>query len=93
MYLGMTTLTFAVGWLGLLWAPLGALSALIVAIGFMFLPVELLHRRGENIQYFGIGGRDDLVDESTVRRAVRSTRQALKISLLILPVYVLGAHL
>ena len=92
MYLGMTTLTFAVGWLGLLWAPLGALSALIVAIGFMFLPVELLHRRGENIQHSGIGGRDDLVDESTVHRAVRSTRQALKISLLILPVYVLGAH-
>ena len=92
MYLGMTALTVAVGWIGVLWSPLASLSALIVAMGFMFLPIEWLHRRGENVKCSGIGGRSDLIEESMTVRALRSSRQALKVSLIVFPLYLLGAH-
>ena len=93
MYVGMTSLTLAVGWLGVLWSPLASVSALFVAMGFMLLPTELLYRRGELPQNLGIGGRSDKVEESSFTRARRSFWQAGKMSLFVLPIYCLGIHI
>lgn len=96
MYLSMAGLTLGSVWLEGLWSGLAGASALIVALGFMLLPTEWLSARGESPIDFGIGGRSRLsgsLPESSWSRIRRSTRQALKISLLILPAYWVATHL
>lgn len=95
MYLAMAVLTVVSIWVEALWVYLAGVGALVVALGFMMLPTELLHRRGESPHHFGIGGRADLPirAESSSARAWRSTRQAIKISLIILPAYWVATHL
>jgi hypothetical protein len=93
VYGAVTALTFAVGWLDVLWSPLAGLSGLIVALAFMWVPTELLHRRGESPLRSGIGGRADGVDEHLRERLLRLTRQAVLVALCILPLYALGTSL
>ncbi len=97
IYLIMTIGTVVVDQLASIWSALASVSVLIIALGFIFLPTEWLIARGESPRKFGIGGKsnrlatDDI--ETAQRRAWRSTKQALWISLLIFPLFIAGTHL
>jgi membrane protease YdiL (CAAX protease family) len=83
VYLLMTLITLVVGWLQGSVALLAGYGALISALAFMYLPTEVLTRRGEDPVHFGIGAG----------AVLHSARHALKLSLLVLPLYALGYHL
>ena len=95
LYLMMTLGTLVLDQLARAWSPLASVSVLLVALGFIFLPTEWLIRRGESPLSFGIGGRADLEShqrESLWRRSWRSCKQALWISLLVFPLFIVGTH-
>ena len=83
VYVIMTLVTVGVGALQGSVALLAGYGALISALAFMYLPTELLARRGERARDFGIGAGS----------AARSVKSALKLTLLVLPLYALGYHL
>lgn len=96
LYLIMTLGTFLLDQLANMWGVFSSASVLLVALGFIFLPTEWLLRRGESPLSFGIGGRADLEplhNEDLLKRSWRSSRQALKISLIVFPLFIIGTHL
>jgi membrane protease YdiL (CAAX protease family) len=94
IYLIMTLGTVGVDQLANVWPLFSSISVLIVALGFIFLPTEWLLSRGESPHLFGIGGRADKpkIVERGSQRAWRCTKQALWISALIFPLFILGNH-
>ena len=72
-------LGLAQGWVG--W--LSGYVLFLVALSFIYLPTEWLSRRGENLQSFGIGNG----------RLGPALKQTLRVSLCILPLYVVGFQL
>ncbi len=83
LYALMTLLTVGVGFAQGSLAALAGYGALISALGFIYLPTELLARRGLSPLSFGIGAGS----------IPRSAKGALLIALLILPPYALSYHL
>lgn len=82
LYALMTLLTLVVGWIQGSIALIAGYGALISALAFIYLPTEVLLRRGEDVQSFGIGA-------GTISRSILL---ALKMSLIILPIYTIAYH-
>lgn len=83
LYALMTLITVLVGWLQGSVAALAGYGALISALAFIYLPTELLARRGEPPARFGI-------DAGSLWGSVRG---ALLLSVIVLPLYAGAYHL
>jgi len=79
----MTLITVGVGVAQGALAWVAGYGVLITALAFMYLPTWALERRGERPEAFGIGSG----------HALRATRGALKVGLIIFPLYVGAYHL
>jgi membrane protease YdiL (CAAX protease family) len=83
LYLLMTLITVGVGVAQGALAWVAGYGVLITALAFMYLPTWALERRGERPEDFGIGSG----------RALRATRGALKVGLIVFPLYIGAYHL
>ncbi len=80
--LSVMVITTSVSWGGQALPWLGAWGALLIALVFLYLPVEVLERKGVDVRQFGIG-RGDLK---------LGLRNWLLISIIVLPPYALCFH-
>ena len=75
-------LTTAISWLGQIWPAFGGWSALLIALVFIYVPVEILERRGVSFKKMGIW-----------RGALKSGfRNFFFVSLVVLPPYAVCFH-
>ena len=83
VYWAMLLLTVAVGWAQEALPWVASYGLLLTALAFVYLPTEVLLRRGEDPRSFGVG----------VGRPLPALRGALWVSLLTLAPYAVGYHL
>ena len=75
-------LTTTISWLGQIWPAFGGWSALLIALVFIYVPIEILERRGVSLKEMGIW-----------RGALSSGfRNFLFVSLIVLPPYAVCFH-
>ena len=72
----------ALSWIGVFFSTIADWSGLLTALIFLYLPIEVIERRGESLTDYGVG----------ILNFRKGILQCLKVSLLVMPLYSVAFH-